>query len=71
MKFWDFVENHPAFQQPLESLSLDQNRRLTSTRMYHVFNEKFLTWENVAVEPRLVSFLFLHKITQKKKREKI
>ncbi|KAK6637956.1 hypothetical protein RUM44_008379 [Polyplax serrata] len=58
MDFWNFVENHPTFQHPIESLSLDEYRRLTSQRMYIIFNEGFLTWDKIAVQPLLPASLY-------------
>ncbi|KAJ0180785.1 hypothetical protein K1T71_004189 [Dendrolimus kikuchii] len=52
-KIWDFMQNHPLFHHSEAALSLDQERHLTTKRMYTIYNEQFLPVEKIVEDPRL------------------
>lgn len=55
MDFWKFVESNPVFQQQPATQSLDEFRRITSARMYALFDKKCLKIEDAVIDPRIVS----------------
>lgn len=50
---WSFMSKHPLFQHPNASLTLDEERHLTTKRMYVLFNENFIPMEKIVMNPRV------------------
>lgn len=44
---WKFMENHPLFQHSDASLTLDEERHITTKRMYAIHYENFIPLEKV------------------------
>ncbi|GBP17200.1 Peroxisomal acyl-coenzyme A oxidase 3 [Eumeta japonica] len=52
---WEFMRNHPLFQHPLQTPSLDDDRHVTTKRMYALYNERFLPSEKLIEDPRALA----------------
>lgn len=55
MKAWKMFESNPLFQHTNETLSLDEQRRLTLLRMYSILESKVFPFDEISSNPRLVS----------------
>lgn len=58
LDFWKFVESNPVFQQQPATQSLDEFRRVTSARMYALFDKKCLKIEDAVIDPRIPIALY-------------
>lgn len=52
-KVWNFVENNPIFARSHETLPLDEQRHLSTKRMFSLFNERFYGIEEYLNRPDL------------------
>ncbi|XP_072944483.1 peroxisomal acyl-coenzyme A oxidase 3-like isoform X2 [Epargyreus clarus] len=50
---WKFMENHPLFHHTDATLTLDEQRHITTKRMYALYNENFIPMEKIVEDPRV------------------
>ncbi|CAB3239289.1 unnamed protein product [Arctia plantaginis] len=53
-EMWNFMENHPLFKHTEATRVLDDERHITTKRMYTIFNENFLPYEKIVIDPSLL-----------------
>ncbi|CAH2073077.1 unnamed protein product, partial [Iphiclides podalirius] len=50
---WSFMRDNPLFKHSDETLSLDEQRHITTKRMYAIYGQNFIPLEKIGQEPRL------------------
>nr|XP_049695472.1 peroxisomal acyl-coenzyme A oxidase 3 [Helicoverpa armigera] len=49
---WSFMESHPLFKHTEATRVLDDERHITTKRMYTIYNEQFCRFEKIAEDPK-------------------
>ncbi|KAG5668840.1 hypothetical protein PVAND_016762 [Polypedilum vanderplanki] len=52
-KIWNFIKNNEIFDQSIETLPIDEQRKISNQRMFAVINAKLLTIEEYLRNPEL------------------
>ncbi|GAB0095269.1 Acyl-coenzyme A oxidase [Sergentomyia squamirostris] len=52
---WKFMENHPLFAHPIKSLTVDEERHITTMRQFVILNKKFYSLEKFLKRPDLAT----------------
>ncbi|CAG5051017.1 unnamed protein product [Parnassius apollo] len=50
---WNFMREHPLFRHTEATLSLDEQRHITTKRMYAIYSQNFVPLEKLGVEPSM------------------
>ncbi|XP_026329439.1 peroxisomal acyl-coenzyme A oxidase 3-like isoform X2 [Hyposmocoma kahamanoa] len=53
-EIWTFMRKHPLFHHTEATRTLDEERHITTKRMYAIYNENFVAYDKILEEPTIV-----------------